>query len=76
MKQEQLAWVPEKYRERVASLEAEDGLIDDCKYMLYFNQDWCWSEDYWALPVRSKREALRFIEEARPRTEEEKEMHP
>lgn len=72
---EQLNWVPKKYRERVASLEAEAGLIDDCKYMLYFNQDWCWSEDYWSLPVRSKKEALEFIREARLRTEEEKQMH-
>lgn len=71
-----LDWLPIKYRERVASLEAEPGLIDDCKYMLYFNDDWCWDEDYWALPVRSKREALRFIKEARLRTEEEKQMHP
>lgn len=73
---EQMNWIPKKYRERVASLEAEPGLIDDCKYMLYFNSDWCWSEDYWALPVKSKKEALEFIKEARLRTDEEKELHP
>lgn len=73
---EQMGWIPQKYRERVASLEAESGLIDDCKYMLYFNQDWCWGEDYWALPVKSKREALGFVKEARLRTEEEKKLHP
>ena len=71
-----LSFIPEKYRERVASLEKEDGLIDDCKYMLYFDEDWCWSEDYWALPVKSKKEALEFIKEARLRTDEEKELHP
>ena len=71
-----IGWIPKKYRERVGSLEREDGLIDDCKYMLYFNQDWAWGEDYWALPVKSKKEALEFIKEARKRTEEEKELHP
>ena len=71
-----LDFIPQKYRERVASIEAEDGLIDDCKYMLYFDKDWCWSEDYWAIPVKNKKEALHFIRDARPRTEEEKVMHP
>ena len=27
--------LPKKYHDRVDMLEAEDGLIDDCKYMLY-----------------------------------------
>ena len=71
-----MRWCPEKYRERVASLKTEDGLIDDCKYMLYFNDNWCWGEDYWALPVKSKKEALEFIKQARQRTEEEKKLHP
>lgn len=74
--EEQMKWCPKKYRERVASLETEPGLIDDCKYMLYFKYDWCWDEDYWAIPVKSKKEALEYIKEARPRTPEEKEMHP
>lgn len=70
-----LGFIPKKFKERVASLEAEPGLIDDCKYMLYFNEDWCWGEDYWALPVKSKWEALTFIREARLRTDEEKRLH-
>ena len=69
-----LNWIPKKYQERVEKLEREDGLIDDCKYMLYFNENWCWGEDYWALPVKSKKEALGFIKEARLRTEGEKEL--
>lgn len=73
---ETMRWCPKKYQERVASLKTEDGLIDDCKYMLYFNNNWCWDEDYWALPVKSKKEALEFIKEARLRTEEEKKLHP
>lgn len=72
---EKLNWVPKKYQERIRKLEKEDGLIDNCKYMLYFNNNWCWDEDYWAIPVRSKKEALQFVKEARLRTEEEKETH-
>lgn len=68
---ENLNYIPKKYRERVEKLERENGLIDDCKYMLYFNKDWCWSEDYWALPVKSKKEALEYIKEARLRKESE-----
>ncbi|MCQ2978238.1 MAG: hypothetical protein MJ245_00375 [Clostridia bacterium] len=70
-----LKFVPKKYLERVAALDPEDGLIDDCKYMLYFTNDWCWDEDYGCLPVKSKKEALDFIKEARLRTEEEKQLH-
>ena len=70
-----LNWLPKKYQERVDELEREDGLIDDCKYILYFNEDWCWHEDYQTLPVKSKKEALRFIKDARLRTNEEKELH-
>ena len=73
---EQMDWCPKKYLERVASLEREDGLIDDCKYMLYSKQDWCWDDDYWCFPVKSKKEALELVKHARLRTPEEKEMHP
>ena len=72
----ELNWIPKKYRERVEKLERENGLIDDCKFMLYFNSNWCWDEDYWTLPVKSKKEALRFIKEARLRKDEEKRLHP
>lgn len=70
-----LNWIPKKYQERVQSLEREDGLIDDCKYMLVFNDNWCWDEDYCSIPVKSKKEALEFIKEARLRTDEEKRLH-
>lgn len=70
-----LSWIPKKYQERVCCIEREDDLIDDCKYMLYFNEDWYWDEDYWSIPVKSKQEALQFIKEARLRKEKEKELH-
>lgn len=68
--------LPKYLQERLGSLESEPGLIDDCKYMLYFSSDWCWGEDYWALPVKSKAEAIEFLKEGRKRTPEEMEVHP
>ena len=68
--------LPKYLQERFASLEAEPGLIDECHYMLYFSPDWCWSEDYWAIPVKSKKEAIQFLKDGRRRTEEEKKLHP
>lgn len=72
---ENLNWIPKKYQGRVKTLEKEDGLIGDCKYMLYFSDSYCWDEDYCSIPVRSKKEALQFIKEARQRTNEEMEAH-
>lgn len=68
--------LPKYLQERLGSLESESGLIDNCKYMLYFDKDWCWSEDYWAIPVKSKAEAIQFLKDARKRTDEEKRLHP
>lgn len=68
--------LPKYLQERFGSLEVEPELIDDCKYMLYFNKDWCWGEDYWAIPVKTKGEAIEFLKEGRKRTEEEKRIHP
>lgn len=68
--------LPKNLVERFGSLEAESGLIDGCKYMLYFADGWCWSEDYWAIPVKSKKEAIDFLKEGRRRTPEEMLMHP
>lgn len=68
--------LPKYLQERFGALESEPGLIDDCRYMLYFAHGWCWEEDYWALPVRSKKEAIEFLKEGRKRTPEEMELHP
>lgn len=58
-----LDFIPKKYQERVRSLEIEYDLIDNCKYMLYFECGWSW--DGWhCLPVKSKKEALQFIKDA------------
>lgn len=42
-------------------LEAEEGLIDDCKYMLYFAPGYAFNREYPIVPVRSKKEALEYL---------------
>ena len=57
--------IPKKYQKYFGKLEAEDGLIDDCKYMLYFANGYAWQGEYPIVPVKSKKEALEFLKEAR-----------
>lgn len=58
--------VPDKYKKYFGSLEREDGLIDDCKYMLYFAPGYAWVGEYPCLPVRSKKEALEYLKGGQP----------
>ena len=53
--------VPKKYLKYFKSLEAEGGLIDDCKYMLYFADGYAYMGEYSSMPVKSKKEALEFL---------------
>lgn len=55
-----LNWIPKKYQERVYSIEREDGLIDNCKYIVYFMNNYCF-EGYSNVPVKNKKEVLYFI---------------
>jgi hypothetical protein len=59
-----LDFIPKKYLERVDRVEAEDGLIDDCKYMLYFKDGWAYEGEYWCLPCKSKKEILEFVRDS------------
>lgn len=58
--------VPKKYEKFFGSLEREDGLIDDCKYMLYFANGYAYMGEYPCVPVLSKKEALEFLKCAEP----------
>lgn len=58
-----LSFIPKKYRERVSSIEVGLDLIDNCKYLLYFADNWSWY-DISCVPVKSKKEALEFVKEA------------
>ena len=56
--------LPKKYHDRVDRLEVEDGLIDDCKYMLYLKDGWKWSDGYPTVACRSITEAIGFIKDS------------
>lgn len=58
--------VPKKYQKYFGSLEAESGLIDDCKYMLYFADGYAYMGEYPCMPVLSKKEALEFLKCGQP----------
>lgn len=48
-------------RRRIKSFEKEEGLIDDCKYMLILQDDFAIWEDEKSFPCKSIREAKEFI---------------
>jgi len=58
--------VPEKLKKYFGSLEREDGLIDDCKYMLYFAPGYAAEGEYPCMPVKSKKEALEWLQLGMP----------
>lgn len=48
-----------KYR-----IEAEGGLIDNCKYMLYLSAGWTLAGGEDCMPCKSIKEAMEFVKEA------------
>lgn len=55
--------LPKKYWNRIYDFTIEDGLIDDCKYLLLFQDEYRFA-DCQSVPVRSVTEAIEFIKEA------------
>lgn len=56
--------LPKKYHDRVEKLEEDTGLVDDCKYILYFKNGWKYHGECDSVPVRSITEAIEFIKES------------
>ena len=56
--------LPKKYHERVIDFTLEDGLIDNCKYILTFADGYTWN-GYETLPCKSITEAVAFVRESR-----------
>lgn len=57
-----LARLPKKYHDRVAKIEEEPDLVDDCKYMLYYSDNYTDGECYGGCyPVRNITEAVNYI---------------
>ena len=61
-KEKLLQELPRKYRERVIDFTSEDGLIDNCKYILIFADGYTWN-GYESLPCKSIAEAVTFVRE-------------
>lgn len=57
--------LPPKYHCMVSDIVAEDGLIDDCRYMLYLNPGVSFGgiKNIGSLPVKSITEAALIIKE-------------
>lgn len=57
--------LPKKYHDRVDNIEEEPDLVDGCKYMLYYNENY---KDFEGIagscfPVRNMDEARDFIKD-------------
>ena len=66
VKEQLLKRLPKKYHERVKDIEEEDDLVDDCKYMLYWNEPYTDDERFGVgscFPVRTITEAVKHIKD-------------
>lgn len=63
MKDKLFKRLPKKYHCLINDIQSESDLIDDCKYMIYFNQSvkFCGDSGYYSLPVKNLKEAVEFI---------------
>lgn len=63
--------LPKKYHCVVRDFEEEDDLVDDCKYMLYWTDEYTDGECAGScFPVRSITEAIYFIKNSLYKVEE------
>ena len=62
-KEKLLKMLPKALREAVKDLEQEDGLVDDCKYMLVWSETYAdaYNERGSCFPVKSLKEAAEFV---------------
>lgn len=59
---ELLKRLPAKYHDRVKRLDQEDCLVDGCKYIVYFTEDYTDGESCGGCyPARNITEAINFI---------------
>lgn len=62
-KEKLLKMLPKALREAVKDLDPEDGLVDECKYMLYWSDNYAdaYNESGSCFPVKSLKEAAEFV---------------
>ena len=58
-----LKMLPKEYHNRFTQIVKEEGLIDNCKYMLYFTTNYSFA-DYESIPCKTLTEAKYFIKNA------------
>lgn len=66
LKEKLLKRLPKKYHDRVRDIEREDNLVDDCKYMLYWNKPYTDDGQFGvgsSFPVKSISEAAEHIKD-------------
>lgn len=62
LKMKLLKKLPKKYHDRVVDIEKAYGLVDNCKYILYFSKEYTDGDGFsFGYPVRSISEAIDFI---------------
>lgn len=54
-------YLPKKYHDRFGSIECEDGLIEDCKYIIYTSEDYIFEDGGSDYPCKSIKEAVYFL---------------
>lgn len=65
LKDKLLKRLPKKYHERVKAFYEDEGLIDDCKYIVQYTDKFTDGECFGgSIPVRSISEAITFIKES------------
>ena len=55
--------IPKKYQNKISSIEAEGGLIDDCKYMVYLLEGYEHPIFGDSFPIVGGKELAEFMEE-------------
>lgn len=56
-----LKYLPKKYHNRFGGIEIAEGLIEDCKYIIYTSSDYIFEEGGNNLPCKSIKEAIEYI---------------
>jgi hypothetical protein len=59
-----LKMLPEEHKYKVELLERETGLIDNCKYILYFIEGYGIAGEEGSVPVINLKEAVSFVKDA------------
>ena len=57
------SYLNKKQRAMIQSIDAEDGLVDDCKYMVYLKEGFTFADEGNSYPVKNIRELKEIMED-------------